>query len=165
MVMAGHKIGLFVQSETRSLRNTELGEKGKKGRVFGRHLAGVYSLSTWTESDPNQALGTADNETGLVQNWIVSFHASSPANRNLQKEEKVQLSMAAICPQNGEIVWDSWVDDPIRSMLETRMTYLRPVEILVPLSGLDGPSEKLINWLIKELSSPSSLLSLTPKCS
>ncbi|KAA1079458.1 Mismatch repair protein msh3 [Puccinia graminis f. sp. tritici] len=157
MVMAGHKIGLFVQSETRSLRNTELGEKGKKARVFGRHLAGVYSLSTWTESDPNQALGITDSETGLAQNWIVSFHASSPATRHPQREEKVQLSMAAICPQNGEIVWDSWLDDPIRSMLETRMTYLRPVEILVPLSGLDGPSEKLINWLIKDPLARSSV--------
>ncbi|WAR62094.1 hypothetical protein PtB15_14B188 [Puccinia triticina] len=156
MIMAGHKVGLFVQSETRALRNPELvGVKGAKGRVFSRHLAGVYSLSTWTESDPSQgfaAAAAAAAEPGLVQNWIVSFHASSPptSGRNAQDTQpKTQLSMAAICPQTGEIVWDSWADDPIRSMLETRMSYFRPVEILVPLSGLDGPSEKLINWIIK----------------
>jgi len=154
MIMAGHKVGLFSQSETRSLRNAEPG-KGKKSRVFARHLTGVYSLSTWTETDPNRALPAAETEAAFVQNWILSLHASSPSSRHAQKDPKAQLSMVAICPQNGEIVWDVWSDDPIRSKLETRLTYFRPIEILVPLSGLDGPSEKLINWLIKDPSARS----------
>lgn len=154
MIMAGYKVGLFSQSETRSLRNVESG-KCKKSRVFARHLTGVYSLSTWTETDPNRALPTAETEAAFVQHWILSLHASSPSSRHPQNDAKAQLSMVAICPQNGEIVWDVWSDDPIRSKLETRMTYFRPIEILVPLSGLDGPSEKLINWLIKDPSARS----------
>ncbi|PLW12387.1 hypothetical protein PCANC_03263 [Puccinia coronata f. sp. avenae] len=157
MIMAGHKVGLFTQSETRSLRNAEPpGKKGgSKSRVFSRQLSGVYSLSTWTETDPNGgALSTPETESVLVQNWITSFHATTDPHS--RKEAHVQLSMVAICPQSGEILWDSWRDDPIRSMLETRMTYLRPVEILVPLSGLDASSEKLISWLINEHSAPVS---------
>jgi DNA mismatch repair protein MSH3 len=163
MIMAGHKVGLFTQSETRSLRNAEPpGKKGgSKSRVFSRQLSGVYSLSTWTETDPNGgALSTPETESVLVQNWITSFHATTDPHS--QKEAHVQLSMVAICPQSGEILWDSWRDDPIRSMLETRMTYLRPVEILVPLSGLDASSEKLISWLINEyVFSPCPILCCT----
>ncbi|KAI9623840.1 hypothetical protein H4Q26_017115 [Puccinia striiformis f. sp. tritici PST-130] len=163
MVMAGHKVGLFLQSETKSLRNQESNRKNINKRVFDRHLAGVYSISTWTEIDPNHANNnltiinnkTTENnnnntQTELLQNWIVSFLTH---DLKLKKKEGHELSMVAVCPQNGEIIWDNWRDDSIRSMLETRLTYLKPTEIIIPLNGLDHHSEKLINWIIKESSS------------
>ncbi|KNE89152.1 hypothetical protein PSTG_17388 [Puccinia striiformis f. sp. tritici PST-78] len=164
MVMAGHKVGLFLQSETKSLRNQESNRKNINKRVFDRHLAGVYSISTWTEIDPNHANNnltiinnkTTENnnnntQTELLQNWIVSFYSTH--DLKLKKKEGHELSMVAVCPQNGEIIWDNWRDDSIRSMLETRLTYLKPTEIIIPLNGLDHHSEKLINWIIKESSS------------
>lgn len=147
--MAGHKVGFITQSETKASKC-----KGKnKTSLFERHLSRVYSLATWTEFDVDSDLHSdnkLDRDT-LYQTWILSLHEErmKPC-KSRKSDHDVKMSMVALCPQNGDIVWDYWNDGQMRSRLETLMTYFKPHEIILPLKGLSVSSETLVHWLIRQ---------------
>ena len=51
----------------------------------------------------------------------------------LHSAQRVQISFIAVDPSTGDVVYDSFADDLIRLELETRLTQLQPVEILLPV--------------------------------
>ena len=63
-----------------------------------------------------------------------------------------QFAIVAVQPLIGEVIFDSFKDDISRQELETRLLYLRPVEVIVITNGnseqISGPTLmtlKLIN--------------------
>ena len=76
-----------------------------------------------------------------------------------------QFAIVAVQPLIGEVIFDSFKDDISRQELETRLLYLRPVEVIVITNGnseqISGPTLmtlKLINHncnIIHKSGSPS----------
>ncbi|KAG0147720.1 hypothetical protein CROQUDRAFT_42418 [Cronartium quercuum f. sp. fusiforme G11] len=148
LVMAGHKVGIITQSETKALKKHQENNK----TLFERHLSKVYSLSTWTEFDNDSDLQLEGNfnSQSVYQTWIMSLYEERTKKRGDDAlKDKVKMSMVALCPQSGDVIWDCWIDGRMRSRLETLLLYFTPHEIVLPLNGLSRPSENLINWFIR----------------
>lgn len=82
-------------------------------------------------------------------------------------DEKVTISVIAVTPSTGDVVWDEFEDGFLRTELEvcdcpsfvlyaraneplqTRMAHLRPSEILLPGSKLSKVTERLLLFFSK----------------
>ncbi|KAK2118055.1 Mismatch repair protein msh3 [Saguinus oedipus] len=74
----------------------------------------------------------------------------SENNENVRDKKKgnvfigIVLMQSGVQPATGEVVFDSFQDSASRSELETRMSSLQPVELLLP-SALSKQTEMLIH--------------------
>ena len=111
-----------------------------------REVTGVYTKATYLGDESNE--NTKGSWDGLsssssdVPEYIVCINEVS---------EK-QFAIVAVQPLIGEVIFDSFKDDISRQELETRLLYLRPVEVIVITNGsseqISGPTLmtlKLIN--------------------
>lgn len=76
--------------------------------------------------------------------YILCLSESSLNTNHQSAADQVTVSWIALQPSTGDIIWDQHKDDFLRSELETRLTHLRPCEILVPTTDLSDQSEKVI---------------------
>lgn len=149
LVMAGFKVGVVRQIETRALKKG--GATGDKSGPFKRELKEVWTRSTWVDGmDAASKAGAQDPEEAIQQAWIVALRATPGGGSG--SAEKVSMALVGVCPQNGQVVWDEWDDGHLRAGLETRWLHLSgtatrgPGEV-VRVGDWDATTSRVVDWL------------------
>ncbi|ESP05453.1 hypothetical protein LOTGIDRAFT_208479 [Lottia gigantea] len=143
LVAAGYKVGVVKQMETAALKAAG----DNRNTPFNRKLSALYTKSTLIGEDilftilsfsrhiTNPKCIDIDDKQSAIQytnhvkpnNYLMCIYdgiGRDSAKRN--------VAIVAIDPATGDVVYDNFIDDDIRSCLETRITHINPVELLIP---------------------------------
>ncbi|EDL00961.1 mCG131439, isoform CRA_c [Mus musculus] len=144
LVAKGYKVGVVKQTETAALK--AIGDN--KSSVFSRKLTALYTKSTLIGEDVNPLIRLDDSVnidevmTDTSTNYLLCIYEEK---ENIKDKKKGNLSVGVVGvqPATGEVVFDCFQDSASRLELETRISSLQPVELLLP-SDLSVPTEMLI---------------------
>lgn len=144
LVAKGYKVGVVKQTETAALK--AIGDN--KSSVFSRKLTALYTKSTLIGEDVNPLIRLDDSVnidevmTDISTNYLLCIYEEK---ENIKDKKKGNLSVGivGVQPATGEVVFDCFQDSASRLELETRISSLQPVELLLP-SDLSVPTEMLI---------------------
>ncbi|EFA84229.1 DNA mismatch repair protein [Heterostelium album PN500] len=118
LVYAGYKVGVVEQIETAALKAVS----SSKSQPFERKLTRLYTASTFIDDiDINE-----NDPVNISPNYLVSF------TEQYKTEDLTEISFVAVSISTGEIICDTFKDDVLRTHLETRLTHLKPTEVLLP---------------------------------
>ncbi|XP_054108591.2 DNA mismatch repair protein Msh3 isoform X4 [Callithrix jacchus] len=145
LVAKGYKVGVVKQTETAALK--AVGDN--RSSLFSRKLTALYTKSTLIGEDVNPLIKLDDavNVDAIMTDTSTSYLLCiSENNENVRDKKKgnVFIGIVGVQPATGEVVFDSFQDSASRSELETRMSSLQPVELLLPLA-LSKQTEMLIH--------------------
>eukprot|EP01132_Coremiostelium_polycephalum_P006113 gene6113-7618_t len=118
LIMAGYKVGIVEQTETAAIKAAS----SSKSQPFSRKLTRIYTSSTFID-DVNDDSAPENSSP----NYLVSFYETTE-----KKGGDPTISFIAVSISTGEIIYDCFVDNILRSQLETILTHLKPSEILLP---------------------------------
>ncbi|KAK6205152.1 DNA mismatch repair protein MSH3 [Scheffersomyces amazonensis] len=114
----GHKVGVIKQVESAIVKSIE---KSSKSDLMKREVTGVYTKGTYMDDE----IVASGSNFGLSEstntNYIVCINEMSHN----------EYALVAVQPLTGEIIYDQFKDILTREQLETRLTYLNPIEIIV----------------------------------
>ncbi|XP_069848894.1 DNA mismatch repair protein Msh3 isoform X2 [Dipodomys merriami] len=145
LVAKGYKVGVVKQTETAALK--AVGDN--KSSLFARKLTALYTKSTLIGEDVNPLVKLDDTVnvdeimTDTSTNYLLCIYEDKE-NIKDKKKGNVIFGIVGVQPATGEIVFDSFQDFASRSELETRISSLQPVELLLP-SDLSEQTETLIH--------------------
>ncbi|XP_062941749.1 DNA mismatch repair protein Msh3 isoform X2 [Cynocephalus volans] len=145
LVAKGYKVGVVKQTETAALK--AIGDN--KSSLFSRKLTALYTKSTLIGEDVNplikldDAVNVDEIMTDTSTNYLLCI-CENKENVKDKKKGNVFIGIVGVQPATGEVVFDSFQDSASRSELETRISRLQPVELLLP-SDLSEPTEMLIH--------------------
>ncbi|XP_058430338.1 DNA mismatch repair protein Msh3 isoform X2 [Marmota monax] len=145
LVAKGYKVGVVKQTETAALK--AIGDN--KSSLFSRKLTALYTKSTLIGEDVNPLIKLDDavNVDEILTDTSTSYLLCIYENKENIKDKKmgnIFIGIVGVQPATGEVVFDSFQDSPSRSELETRISSLQPVELLLP-SDLSEQTEMLIH--------------------
>ncbi len=63
---------------------------------------------------------------------------------------QTRIGMVTVVPSTGDVIYDSFEDGPLRMELETRLTHLRPHELLVSGCGLSSESDAVLKQFTRD---------------
>lgn len=112
LVEKGFKVGHVQQMEVAALKSVE----NKKGPMI-RELTNTFTKGTYLESGG----GSSSNDV-QYGSYLVALHET--------KEDKPTVTLLATDVSTGDVIWDSFQDDYVKSELEIRLLTLAPCEIL-----------------------------------
>ncbi|KAI9138937.1 muts domain V-domain-containing protein [Paraphysoderma sedebokerense] len=142
LVSAGYKVGVVRQTETAALKAAS----DNRNAPFTRKLTNIYTRATFIDilfpvalTSPSQSEGIEDISS-LNQQYLMCIW-----ERQNSSDEKAEIAIVAVEVATGDIIYDDFTDNLLRSELETRITHLAPCELLLPVS-LTSASEKLIKY-------------------
>ncbi|XP_021063946.1 DNA mismatch repair protein Msh3 isoform X2 [Mus pahari] len=144
LVAKGYKVGVVKQTETAALK--AIGDN--KSSVFSRKLTALYTKSTLIGEDVNPLIRLDDSVnidevmTDTSTNYLLCIYEEKE-NVKDKKKGNVSVGIVGVQPATGEAVFDCFQDSASRLELETRISSLQPVELLLP-SDLSQPTEMLI---------------------
>ncbi|KAK7115963.1 DNA mismatch repair protein Msh3-like [Littorina saxatilis] len=150
LVAAGYKVGVVKQTETAALKAAG----DNRNAPFMRKLTALYTKSTLIGEDVDPLSGSVDTEGEQTTSIIVRPHSylmcvyDFPADSSTKQQ---QIGMLAVDPGTGDMVYDCFTDGESRHELETRLTHLQPVELL--LSADPNPSTRSLLYGLAALSS------------
>lgn len=140
LVDAGHKVGVVTQSETAALKKA--GENASK--LFQRTLSAVYTKGTITADGKILVPGSVNRQTS----YIIAVSEVREQRDELQGTSSCNkdagIVMAAVDCTTGDVVYDGFLDDILRSDLESRLVTIDPVELIVPSSLLSKQTESIL---------------------
>ncbi|XP_028616023.1 DNA mismatch repair protein Msh3 isoform X2 [Grammomys surdaster] len=145
LVAKGYKVGVVKQTETAALK--AIGDN--KSSVFSRKLTALYTKSTLIGEDVNPLIRLDDSVnidevmTDSSTNYLLCIYEEKE-NIKDRKQGSISLGIVGVQPTTGEVVFDCFQDSASRLELETRISSLQPVELLLP-SDLSGPTEMLVH--------------------
>uniref|UniRef100_A0A8D2CSS3 DNA mismatch repair protein MSH3 n=1 Tax=Sciurus vulgaris TaxID=55149 RepID=A0A8D2CSS3_SCIVU len=145
LVAKGYKVGVVKQTETAALK--AIGDN--RSSVFSRKLTALYTKSTLIGEDVNPLIKLDDsvNVDEILTDTSTSYLLCIYENKENIKDKKmgnIFFGIVGVQPATGEVVFDSFQDSASRSELETRISSLQPVELLLP-SDLSEQTEMLIH--------------------
>ncbi|XP_055242125.2 DNA mismatch repair protein Msh3 isoform X2 [Gorilla gorilla gorilla] len=145
LVAKGYKVGVVKQTETAALK--AIGDN--RSSLFSRKLTALYTKSTLIGEDVNPLIKLDDavNVDEIMTDTSTSYLLCISENKeNIRDKKKgnIFIGIVGVQPATGEVVFDSFQDSASRSELETRMSSLQPVELLLP-SALSEQTEALIH--------------------
>lgn len=144
LVAKGYKVGVVKQTETAALK--AIGDN--KSSVFSRKLTALYTKSTLIGEDVNPLIRLDDSVnidevmTDTSTNYLLCIYEEKE-NIKDKKKGNISVGIVGVQPATGEVVFDCFQDSASRLELETRISSLQPVELLLP-SDLSAPTEMLI---------------------
>ncbi|QNP95547.1 DNA mismatch repair protein MSH3 [Yarrowia lipolytica] len=112
LVEKGFKVGHVQQMEVAALKNVE----NKKGPMI-RELTNTFTKGTYIESGNGGSVNDVQ-----YSSYLVALHES--------KGDKPTVTLLATEVSTGDVIWDSFNDDYVKSELEIRLLTLAPCEIL-----------------------------------
>lgn len=119
----GLKVGVVKQTETAAIKSVE---GSSKSGLFERRVTGVYTKATYMgdellTGDPtiNRSANVEDNTD--TNTYILCID-------ELQHPQKTCI--VAVQPLTGDIVYDEFGDNTTRDELDTRLSYLKPSEVV-----------------------------------
>uniref|UniRef100_A0A8I5R1T5 DNA mismatch repair protein MSH3 n=1 Tax=Papio anubis TaxID=9555 RepID=A0A8I5R1T5_PAPAN len=145
LVAKGYKVGVVKQTETAALK--AIGDN--RSSLFSRKLTALYTKSTLIGEDVNPLIKLDDavNVDEIMTDTSTSYLLCISENKENVRDKKkgnVFIGIVGVQPATGEVVFDSFQDSAARSELETRISNLQPVELLLP-SALSEQTEMLIH--------------------
>nr|XP_020021976.1 DNA mismatch repair protein Msh3-like [Castor canadensis] len=145
LVAKGYKVGVVKQTETAALK--AIGDN--KSSLFSRKLTALYTKSTLIGEDVNPLIKLDDavNVDEIMADTSTSYLLCIYEDKESLKDKKkgaIFIGIVGVQPATGEVVFDSFQDSASRSELETRISSLQPVELLLP-SDLSEQTETLIH--------------------
>ncbi|XP_076444130.1 DNA mismatch repair protein Msh3-like [Babylonia areolata] len=130
LVAAGYKVGVVKQTETAALKAAGDNRSGP----FTRELSALYTKSTLIGEDIDPLSGNMDCEgeqttaiTVRPNSYLMCVYDFPSESSSKQQ----QIGMLAVDPGTGDMVYDCFTDGEGRRELETRVTHLQPVELLL----------------------------------
>ncbi|KAL2779502.1 DNA mismatch repair protein Msh3 [Daubentonia madagascariensis] len=145
LVAKGYKVGVVKQTETAALK--AIGDN--KSSLFSRKLTALYTKSTLIGEDVNplikldDAINVDEIMTDTSTNYLLCI-CENKENVKDKKKGNIFIGIVGVQPATGEVVFDSFQDSASRSELETRISCLQPVELLLP-STLSEQTEMFIH--------------------
>ncbi|KAF8557342.1 hypothetical protein OG21DRAFT_1505567 [Imleria badia] len=133
LLSQGYKVGIVEQIETAALKKAS----ETRNTLFERKLTHLYTATTYVDE-----LESVDDLDKHAAPPLICF-TEAPASGGTS-EDHVSISMIAITPSTGDVVWDEFDDTIMRSELETRLVHTRPAELLLPEQGLSKLTEKVL---------------------
>ncbi|EIW60757.1 mismatch repair protein MSH3 [Trametes versicolor FP-101664 SS1] len=129
----GYKVGIVEQTETAALKKA--GET--RNELFGREVTHMYTAATFVD-DLNSVDELDPNSAPPLMCFL------EEPKGGMGTDERVTIAMIAISPSTGDVVWDEFEDNHMRTELETRMVHTKPYELLLPSKKLSPATEKMI---------------------
>lgn len=129
LVAAGYKVGVCRQTETRALKAAT--ENANK--PFTRALTALYTASTWIDD-----IGAVQSPEELGGEQVLVSLAETAAGAT-----RVRIGLVAVDIATASVTYDVFVDDAMRSELETRLAHLAPKE-LVLARGTSAQTERVL---------------------
>ncbi|KAG8884457.1 Mismatch repair protein msh3 [Tulasnella sp. 331] len=123
LISLGYKVGIIGQTETAALK--KVGDN--KSGPFERKLTELYTAATFVD-----ALDSADDGTDEARASPPSLACFVESPSSASNDQNVIIGMVAVVPSTGEVTYDEWEDSHMRTELETRITHIRPSELLIP---------------------------------
>ncbi|XP_076783064.1 LOW QUALITY PROTEIN: DNA mismatch repair protein Msh3 [Arvicanthis niloticus] len=145
LVAKGYKVGVVKQTETAALK--AIGDN--KSSVFSRKLTALYTKSTLIGEDVNPLIRQDDSVnidevmTDTSTNYLLCIYEEKETIKD-RKQGSTSIGVLGVQPTTGEVVFDCFQDSASRLELETRISSLQPVELLLPLD-LSEPTEMLVH--------------------
>ncbi|KAG0721273.1 DNA mismatch repair protein Msh3 [Chionoecetes opilio] len=128
LVAKGYKVGVVKQTETAALKAAG----ANKTAPFGRKLTALYTRSTLIGEDVTPGVGGAGLEDGdVLEGTTAMLLVLSEAKVPAGKDGAVLISIVAIQPSTGDIIYDTFEDSKTRTELCCRLDHLQPVEAVV----------------------------------
>ena len=147
LVTAGLKVALVTQTETRALKKAS----SNRNNPFARKISQIYTKGTFispkidpvTEDENSRKSGAADS------GFLVCFLEDDKEEQSKRKQTTIAILAVNVC--TGQIIWDNFEDEFLRSELENRLASLKPTEMIIPESKyLSTQTEKLIDQYYQE---------------
>ncbi|OMJ28089.1 DNA mismatch repair protein MSH3 [Smittium culicis] len=140
LVYAGHKVGLVKQTETVAIKSNSSNKSGP----FQRDLCEVYSRGTLIGEIGAEADSSSDSEdTGRLDLDLDSGgYIFCVSDHLLDEKGNCKIGFVAADPSTGSIIFDEFIDSYTRINLETRLSHLQPVELVLS-TDLSLQSSKL----------------------
>ncbi|CAL1703692.1 unnamed protein product [Somion occarium] len=135
LLSQGYKVGIIGQTETAALK--KVGDT--RNELFARELTNLYTAATYVDH-----LGSADDLDPVSVAPLVCL--VEELRGGMGADEKVCIGMVAVSPSTGDVVWDHFDDNHMRTELETRMVHTTPSELLLPQNKLSKPTEKMLTY-------------------
>ncbi|CAH6787513.1 Msh3 [Phodopus roborovskii] len=145
LVAKGYKVGVVKQMETAALK--AIGDN--KSSVFSRKLTGLsmwFSL-TLLHVNPLIRLDDSVNIDEVMTDTSTSYLLCIYEEKENIKDKKkgnISIGIVGVQPATGEVVYDCFQDSASRLELETRISSLQPLELLLP-SHMSELTEMLIH--------------------
>ncbi|KAG9018923.1 Mismatch repair protein msh3 [Tulasnella sp. 427] len=136
LIAQGHKVGIIGQTETAALK--KVGDN--KSGPFERQLTELYTATTYVDE-----LDSADDESRASPPTLTCFVESLLGG--MGADQRVLIGMVSVIPSTGEVTYDEWEDGNMRTELETRITHIRPAELLIPgKNKLSKSTSKMLEY-------------------
>lgn len=146
LVEIGYKVGVVAQIETAALKKAG----DNKSAPFTRELKHLYTKSTMIgEEIHGGKAADACAESG-TSNFLVCLQETIID----EAKHVVTMSMAAISIETGEVIYDAFKDEAERAELATRLSHIRPVEVLLSASTGSRTRKFLKNFSTSKDSPP-----------
>lgn len=151
LVVKGYKVGIIGQTETAAEKKSSAGKfhlnnrsgkkapngksifslleillfyvfvfTGSKSGTFSRALTAVYTKSTFMGENINLGMSESLEDKDNVKSLLMAVF-----------ESKTRISVMAVQPSSGQILWDEFEDDRARSELEQRLQFIQPIEMIL----------------------------------
>ena len=144
LVAAGHKVGVVRQLETAALK--AVGDN--RNTPFTRKLTNLYTKGTYV--DDVEGLIDGDHESSPGPTTPIQSPATGyllclteQNSKGYGNDEKAHVGLVAVQPATGDVIYDDFEDDFMRSEVETRLLHIAPCEILL-VGELSKATEKLM---------------------
>ncbi|KAL7413339.1 muts domain V-domain-containing protein [Mrakia frigida] len=156
LIANGYKVGVIRQTETAALKKAG----DNRNTPFTRKLTNVYTSATYVDEISSLDSGSlvfpsaVPPSNALVAIVELSPSSSSKKGKGKEREgEEVTFGLVSVVPSTGDVLWDEFTDSSMRKELETRMTHIQPLELLLPSAKLSKPTEKMLATFIDRSSS------------
>lgn len=140
LVDAGHKVGVVSQSETAALKKA--GENASK--LFQRTLSAVYTKGTIAADGKLSLPGSINRSTSYIIAVSEVREQTNVSQGASSSNKDVGIVMAAVDCTTGDVVYDGFLDDILRSDLESRLVTIDPIEVVMPSSSLSKQTESIL---------------------
>ena len=141
LVGAGHKVGVVRQLETAALK--AVGDN--RNAPFVRKLTNVYTKGTYID-DVEGLESSAESYSGGAPAAGYLVCITEVNAKGWGTDERVRVGIVAVQPATGDVIYDDFDDDFMRSEIETRLLHIAPCEILL-VGDLSKATEKLVQHL------------------
>ncbi|KAI9056873.1 hypothetical protein FKP32DRAFT_1584914 [Trametes sanguinea] len=133
LLSQGYKVGIVEQTETAALKKAG----DTRNELFEREVTHLYTAATYV--DDLSSLDELDPNAAPPLMCLLE-----EPQGGMGTDERVSIAVIVIAPSTGDVVWDEFDDNHMRTELETRMVHTKPYELLLPAKKLSPPTEKMI---------------------
>ena len=144
LVAAGHKVGVVRQMETAALK--AVGDN--RNTPFTRKLTNLYTKGTYVDDVEGLIDGDRESSPGLatpIQTPATGYLLclTEQNSKGYGNDEKVHVGLVAVQPATGDVIYDDFEDDFMRSEIGTRLLHIAPCEFLI-VGELSKATEKMV---------------------